>query len=337
MCSYLENRQQCVQIGNCQSKFQTVEYGVPQGSVLGPLLFLLYINDISKSSNILDFHLFADDTSLFHSHTNINELQTSFNNELNKVAEWLTANKLSLNVKKTNVLLFRNKNESNLDKIELKINNELLEEKVFAKYLGIIFDNKLTWENQINHINTKLTISNAFLVKLRYYVDKKILNNLYNAFVQPHLDYANTAWGNCAQKHLGKIISTQNRIMRMINFKTKRDPTYPLYKSKNILPLKENIMYSKGKFIWKLTHDCQPRSVKDLFSSHGASLCNRDIDKQFLKLKLPFQRTEKGLDFIIYSGVKLWNQKIPNNIKIRTTFQLFKKEFKSYLIENVQE
>ena len=99
MRSYLENRQQCVQVGNCQSKFETVEYGVPQGSILGPVLFLLYINDISKSSDILDFHLFADDTSLFHSHTNLSELQSSFNNELNKVAEWLKANKLCLNVK----------------------------------------------------------------------------------------------------------------------------------------------------------------------------------------------------------------------------------------------
>jgi len=91
-------------------------------------------------------------------------------------------------VKKTNVLLFKNKNESNVDKIELKINNELLEEKVFAKYLGIIVDNKLTWENHIKHINTKLTKSNAFLVKLRHYVNEKIMKNLYNAFVQPHLD-----------------------------------------------------------------------------------------------------------------------------------------------------
>ena len=79
MSSYLKNRQQCVQVGSSQSTFQTVESGVPQGSVLGPLLFLLYINDISKSSSTLDFHLFADDTSLFHSHSKINELQTFFN------------------------------------------------------------------------------------------------------------------------------------------------------------------------------------------------------------------------------------------------------------------
>ena len=87
--------------------------------------------------------------------------------------------------------------------------------------------------------------------------------------------------------------------MRVINFKTKNDPTKPLYKCKNILPLEENIIYSKGKFIWRLTHECQPKSVKALFSSHGASLSFRDIDKQFLKLKLPFQRTDKGLKYII--------------------------------------
>ena len=114
--SYLNNRQQCVQVGNVQSDFMNIDCGVPQGSVLGPLLFLIYINDIAESSPLLDFHLFADDTSIFFKHKDINEIEVILNRELVYVSNWLIANKLSLNVDKSNVLVFRSKNESS-DKI----------------------------------------------------------------------------------------------------------------------------------------------------------------------------------------------------------------------------
>ena len=127
--SYLNEREQCVPIGNTKSNIEKITCGVPQGSVLGPLLFLLYINDIPNSSSVLKFHLFADDTSIFFSHKDIKKLQDVLNQELNNVSEWLKANKLSLNVKKSNVLLFRAKNASKEKLINIMINNEPLEEK----------------------------------------------------------------------------------------------------------------------------------------------------------------------------------------------------------------
>ena len=106
--SYLSDRMQCTEIGNTQSKFDYVKSGVPQGSVLGPLLFLLYINDIVLSSNLCKFTLFADDTSLFYSHKNKAEGTKILNTELNKIADWLAANKLRLNVSKSKLLIFNN-------------------------------------------------------------------------------------------------------------------------------------------------------------------------------------------------------------------------------------
>ena len=105
--SYLSNRLQCVKIGNTMSSKETVKCGVPQGSILGPLLFLIYINDISNSSQILGFHLFADDTSLFYSHDNIDTIEDTVNNELLNITNWLIANKLTLNVDKSNYIIFR--------------------------------------------------------------------------------------------------------------------------------------------------------------------------------------------------------------------------------------
>ena len=164
--SFLNGRKQCVSLQSTNSDFITISNGVPQGSVLGPLLFLIYINDIAEVSSTLTFFLFADDTSVFFSHKNQNDLENILNTELEKLSDWLTANKLSLNVGKSNVLLFRPKNAKNELKSKLTINGEKLEEKFFAKYLGILIDNKLTFNNQTDHIKKKLIKSNCLLAKL---------------------------------------------------------------------------------------------------------------------------------------------------------------------------
>ena len=103
---YLQNRPQIVKVGGEISNQLTIKCGVPQGSVLGPLLFLIYINDIFKSSDILQFHLFADDTSIFYSHKNLKNVEITLNNELTKISEWLIANKLTLNVSESNFVTF---------------------------------------------------------------------------------------------------------------------------------------------------------------------------------------------------------------------------------------
>ena len=107
--SYLTDRMQCTEVGNTQSDLKYVKCGVPQGSILGPLLFLLYINDIVLSSDVFKFTLFADDTSLFYSHKNAKQAVETINFELAKISEWLAANKLSLNVGKSKLLVYNNK------------------------------------------------------------------------------------------------------------------------------------------------------------------------------------------------------------------------------------
>ena len=145
--SYLHERKQCVNIGSVRSNFTTVKHGVPQGSILGPLLFLLYINDIVSSSKKLQFILFADDTSIIAKGTKSEEVENLLNEELPLVSDWLNANKLSLNVKKSNVVRFT-KNSSK-EQLKIKINDELLSEVEFVKYLGILIDNKLSYSHHM--------------------------------------------------------------------------------------------------------------------------------------------------------------------------------------------
>ena len=333
--SYLTTRNQCVQIGNKLSSALPITCGVPQGSVLGPLLFLVYINDIANSSDKIQFQLFADDTCIFYSHRDKTILENTLNNELNHVSNWLIANKLSLNVDKSNVLTFRNKNSNDDQILNLSINGEQLKEKIFAKYLGVFFYHKLTWDYQIEHITTKLVKGNALLAKLRHFVPEKTMLGVYNALIQPHLDYGILSWSSSAQSHLSKIEKLQNKSVRIISFKKREDLPSPLYKFHSILPLKFTIILNQGKFIWKLLHNQLPFSITEIFENHGVTLTDRDLDKQFLKLKIPFQRTNYGLNFIIYSGVKTWNQVIPNNITIINSIIKFKKDLKKHLLELV--
>ena len=158
--SYLTNRSQKVCINGTQSESCNKKFAVPQGSVLGPLLFLLYINDMPFSSNILKFHLFADDTSIFFSHKNLSQLQLIVNDELSKVSDWLVANKLTLNVDKSNFLIISPLIKNKTNEIKLAINNKLIAQKDCIKYLGVLLDKDISWKQHIQQVNRNIMPKN---------------------------------------------------------------------------------------------------------------------------------------------------------------------------------
>ena len=178
---------------------------MPQGSILGPILFLLYINDIKNSSKILNFFLFADDTSTLLINKKVEEIEKIYNEELRHVSEWLNANKLSLNIGKSNLILFQKGQTKITYKPDIKIMGEHIKEKEFTKYLGVLIDKTLSWTYHINHVNLKISRGKAILTKLRHYVSKDTLCMLYFAFVQPNIDYGLIVWGSATPSALKPI------------------------------------------------------------------------------------------------------------------------------------
>ena len=200
--SYLRNRQQYISADGVCTESQNITCGVPQGSILGPLLFLIYVNDLNKASKILQPIMFADDTNLFYSHRNIKTLFYTVNKELEHINEWFKSNKLSLNVRKTNYIFFhkkRKKDDIPLKLPELLINNNRIDRVNSTKFLGIILNEHLSWENHINIIENKISKNSGLVYKAQHLLSKANLLSLYYSFIHCYLNYGNIAWASSPQ------------------------------------------------------------------------------------------------------------------------------------------
>ena len=192
--SYLTGRKQYVSINGYNSSLSSIAYGVPQGSVLGPLLFLLYINDLHRAIKFCKVHHFADDTNLLFLTNSIRKLNKLINTDLKNLSNWLNANKISLNVKKTETIIFKSRRKKYEGVIKLKLNRQRPHSSNNVKYLGIKIDENLNWKHHINEVSTKLIRANAILFKIRNYVNPKILRSIYFAIFESHLNYSSIVW-----------------------------------------------------------------------------------------------------------------------------------------------
>ena len=193
--SYLENRQQFVNFNNCDSEIQNVSCGVPQGSILGPKLFIMYINGICKVSKVFKFILFADDTNLLCCHSDLNELVRMINVGLDELQVWFSVNRLSLNVTKTNYQVHVFGNCKLTVDISVKINKETINRVNVTKFFGVMIDDKLNWKNRICLVKSKLSKSCAVMHRASCLIDRRGTHILYYSLFLPNIMY-------CAEVHI---------------------------------------------------------------------------------------------------------------------------------------
>ena len=269
--SYLTGRQQFVSISGEDSDLTTTEHGVPQGSVLGPLLFLLYINDLHQCIiNSTSFH-FADDTNLLYIPPKKvrSRIARRINVDLKSLNNWLLANKISLNSSKTELIIFRKKGVPIPD-LKLKLNGIKLKPKHEIKYLGLTIDEHLTFNSHINTMNAKLKRANNLLALSRHYLPPSLLKQLYYSQFHSHLAYGCQVWGQVPSS-INQTIILQKKAVRLLSFSASDSPSSPIFKELQILKLEDLITTNNLMFVHKTLNKTAPSHFHNFFELHVPS------------------------------------------------------------------
>lgn len=317
LTSYLSERKQVVKIGNCFSAPKSVSMGIPQGSCLGPLLFLIFINDLPKFSNMSTTILYADDTALLFQNSNLNDLVSIVNSELTRFSDWSTANKLIVNTEKTYPLLITN---SRLPETvpPIYLNNDVIHFKTQIKYLGVIVDQNLKFNIHISEICKKISKSIGILYNMRKYLPLPALISLYYSLVYPYFIYCNLCWGNTYETHLKPLFILQKRAIRIIHQASFNSHTNSLFYSSKILKLPDINRFNQCIYVFK-------NFDKFETVSHNYSVRNQS------QLVPRFQRTTLTQHSISFSAPKEYNA-LPDSLKYSTSLSVFKRGVRNHLI-----
>ena len=262
--SYLSNRKQYTEIEDTTSTILPIQVGVPQGSILGPILFIIYVNDLPQCSNKFDFIMYADDTTLsstIDSFCDINSNASAdslINAEIDKVIEWLKINKLSLNKNKSKYMTFHMPKKQ-IQHLTLKIDGINIEKVEEFNFLGLTMDTNLKWKKHTDKISNKCSKITGVLNRLKLLFPQEIKCLLYNSLIVPHINYCITAWGF----HRNRITIIQKKAIRIITASSYISHTEPLFKQLNLLKVEDILTLQELKFYFKYNQGILPKYLQN--------------------------------------------------------------------------
>ena len=304
--SYLSNRRLRVRCGTDEdlemsySSSYDVEYGTPQGSCLGPLLFLIFTNDLYRNLENCHAILFADDTTIYKGHRNRNYLRWCIETDLNKLTDWFQANKLTVNISKTVFMSFGTKNEK-LESIELS--GETIHHSKHTKFLGLWIDEKLNWSQHCNYLITKLKRNLALVRNTKNLFNQTTLKLIYHAHIQSHINYRLVLWGGMINNEmLNRLQRIQTKCLKYINKRISQPHELKL------LSVKQLVQLEHAKLGYRLQNKLLPRKIIQIIATDS---CNKSLEKTHRyhtrnknKLNLPKINNKNYRDSFLYQANK---------------------------------
>ena len=323
--SYLSNRRQRVKVANSISDELISNMSVPQGSNLGPFLFLLYVNDLVEVSSVFTPIMFADDTTLVFKGEDASMLESACNTELQKFQLWANANKLSVNYDKTFMMFFSNSKTISANNFSISMNGQLLDVRTEGMFLGVKIDVNLSFSAHIDYICSKLSRTVGIIYRLKELVPKMVKISLYNTLFYPLLTYNILVWGSTTNNHLYPLQILQKRIVRIIDQIGFRDHTNPSFFNNKLLKLPDVHEYFVAIYMYKNLDAFNTNADFHQYNTRGREELRSDLCR--------LKKAQMSIKFV---GPKIWNQ-LPASLKGATSLPTFKRYLKNYLIDKYSD
>ena len=297
--SYLSNRFQLTKFNNIYSKPAEVTMGVPQGSILGPLLFIVYINDLSNVTDDAKFYFFADDTAITVKSSSLIDLQDKINQLMPKVTEWFNSNRLSLNTSKSNFQMY---SKMHIEHFVIKLNGSNILRQKQVKYLGVVVEENLKFETHIANISSTISRNIGVMGRAKPFLSSRELLLLYNSLVLPYLNYCAVVWGTNYPSRLEKLIKLQKRAIRIIDHKPFLFPTSNLFAKYKILKFPDLVKEQSIMILLSYINETLPEPIAQMFRIHNP--VNTRATRHF---QVPYSASNYRSFTLSYSAPKNWN------------------------------
>ena len=321
--SFLLKRSQCVYFNGEYSFLGSIFKGVPQGSILGPLLFCLYINDMpfQLSNPKTKCYLFADDGSISASAKTTEELESMLQKDIDKVASWSSANKMIIHPEKTKCMIIASRQKHQLDPLELNIviNKSTIQQVDNHKLLGVIIDKDLRWENHINSICKKVSRNLYLLFKLKPYIDVQNMKNFYYAHCLSHFNYCSSVWSKASDIHIKKATRLHRRAANLLSDSDSLSTDEKLSEL-GLLPLHKQFMFNTLIMMFNAHSNQGPSYLKDLLMD----------SRRGNRYHIPLTRIDLYKNSFSFQGPSLWNS-LPLQIRQCQSITQFKEKIRHIL------